>query len=189
MNALMKHMRLGRRSLLFAGLAYLAVPALAQCRRTPADALGPFYVPMSGLQPDLCQRDRGPGVVVSGRISGFPECRPIAGALVEVWHADQYGDYSRIGDSRFDDLACLRRGNVRSGEGGTYSFRTVAPGTNFGRPKHIHFRVSAPGFRTLVTQMYFAPQEGIEPALVAKPAKSSANAATAFEFDIALAPL
>jgi protocatechuate 3,4-dioxygenase beta subunit len=178
-----------RRSLLFAGLACLAPPVLAQCRRTPTDALGPYYVPVSGLQPDLCLRDKTPGIIVSGRVIAFPECRPVADALIEIWHANQYGSYSRVGDSYADDAACLLRGNVRSGAGGGYAFRTLMPGVYPGRPRHIHVRVSATGFRPLVTQIYFPPQEGVEPSLLASATKPTPSGAAGFTFDISLAPL
>lgn len=181
--------RNSRRSFLLAGLAGLAGTAAAQCRRTPTDALGPYYIPGQPAQTDLCQRDASPGMVVTGRVLGFPECRPVAGALVEVWHANARGIYSRIDKMAFDDLACLMRGAVRSGEDGRYSFRTLAPGAYLGRPRHIHFRVSAPGYRTLVTQMYFPPQEGTDPRLLAKPAPEKPGAAPMVEFDLNVAPV
>lgn len=184
-----RSVHLGRRSLVLAGLACLASPLFAQCRRTPADALGPYYAKVGGITPDLCVRDRSPGIVVSGRVAAFPECRPVAGAMIEIWHADERGSYSRSGGAGpADDPACLLRGNVRSGDDGAYSFRTLMPGEYPRRPRHIHLRVSAPGFRTLVTQIYFPPQEGVDPGLLARPAKPAASGAAAFEFDIALAP-
>ena len=181
--------RISRRGLLFAGLACLAAPVFAQCRRTPSAGLGPYYVPVKGIQPDLCQRDAGAGIVISGRVVAFPECRPVADALIEVWHADTYGEYSRVGDPRFDDAACLLRANVRSGDGGRYSFRTITPGDYTGRPRHIHFRVSARGYRTLVTQLYFPPQDGIDSRLIARASKPQASGAATFEFDLAIAPV
>ena len=178
----------GRRGFLFASLAGLAAPLFAQCRETPADALGPFYVAVDGISTDLCRRDRSSGIIVSGRITAVPECLPIADALIEIWHANKDGAYSRTGDARGDDAACLLRGNVRSDEGGRYSFRTLAPGVYPSRPRHIHLRIAAPRFRTLVTQIYFPPQDGIDPRLLAKPVKTAAGGAAAFEFDIGLAP-
>lgn len=181
--------RIARRRLLCAGLACLAAPVFAQCRRTPSAGLGPYYRPVKGIQPDLCQRDSSAGIVVFGRVLAFPECRSVADALIEIWHADKYGNYSRVGDPRFDDAACLLRANVRSDDGGRYSFRTVMPGTYMGRPQHIHFRVSARGYRTLVTQLYFSPQDGVDSRLVARSAKPQPNGAATFEFDCAIAPL
>jgi len=37
---------------------------------------------------------------------------------------------------------------------GTYRFETDFPPPYSGRPSHIHFKVFAPGHRTLTTQLY-----------------------------------
>jgi len=44
---------------------------------------------------------------------------------------------------------------------GRYLFKTIKPGAylagrNWTRPPHIHFKVSSPGFRPFITQLYFA---------------------------------
>jgi protocatechuate 3,4-dioxygenase beta subunit len=41
---------------------------------------------------------------------------------------------------------------------GAYRFESNFPPGYFGRPPHIHVKVSAPGFKTLVTQHY--PEKG-----------------------------
>ena len=86
---------LTRRKFIAGGAALVAAPvALAQqCRVTPRDALGPFYVKGAPAQADLCASGTG-GVqklTVSGRVLGTPGCTPLAGALVEVWQADARG--------------------------------------------------------------------------------------------------
>jgi protocatechuate 3,4-dioxygenase beta subunit len=78
---------------------------------------------------------------------------------------------------------------------GTYSFRTIMPvsypipddgpagqllaamGRHPFRPAHIHFMISAPGYRTLVTHLFFEGDEflesdavfGVKPSLVVRP--------------------
>lgn len=186
-----------RRRLLLAGLATVAVPAAAQsvrpeqCRRTPDDALGPYYRPNQPVQTDLCMRPvAGPRLEVTGRVMSFPDCRVVPGATIEVWHADTRGDYSRVTSGRDDDLACLLRGTLRAGEDGVYRFRTLDPGLYPGRPRHIHFRVSAAGHRTLVTQMYFPQDKGADPRLVARVAAPAAGTGPSVAtFDIVLAPV
>lgn len=179
-----------RRAFLLASLGCLAGTAAAQqCRRTPSDALGPFYVPGQPAQADLCQRDRGPGFTVSGRVLGYPECRPVADATIEVWHADQRGRYSLVGGAHVDDLACLLRGSVRSAQDGRYAVRTLVPGAYPGRPRHVHLRIAATGYRTLVTQMYMPRQDGVDPGLLAKLLRGTPEAPLAVEFDINIAPL
>jgi catechol 1,2-dioxygenase len=93
---------------------------------------------------------------------------PIAGALVEVWHANSLGNYSYF--DKTQSAFNLRRSIVTDAEG-RYRFRSIMPsgygcppdgptqklldllGRHGQRPAHIHFFVSAPGFRTLTTQI------------------------------------
>lgn len=177
-----------RRQLLLGGAALIAAPAAfaQQCRVTPRDALGPFYKSNAPSQAELCASGSGgkEGLVVSGRVLGAPACAPVAGALVEVWQADARGDYSQVG-AKPDDAGCLLRASLRTDADGRYSFRTVAPGEYPGRPRHIHYRVSAKGYATLVTQLYFGRERSVPPELTVTAAlKDGALAAT---FDVTLA--
>jgi protocatechuate 3,4-dioxygenase beta subunit len=174
--------------MLLSGAALIAAPAAfaQQCRVTPRDALGPFYVKGAPAQADLCASGSGGGqkLTVTGRVLGAPDCAPLAGALVEVWQADSRGDYTQVGAGR-DDPGCLLRATLKTDSAGRYSFRTVLPGEYPGRPRHIHYRVSAKGHATLVTQLYFTRERGISPELaVAAAPKDGILAAT---FDVTLA--
>jgi protocatechuate 3,4-dioxygenase beta subunit len=159
-----------RRQVLFAGGALL-LPQLARaaCIATQRDALGPFYVKDAPAQSDLCSAAGENGrLAVSGRILGAPDCQPLAGAVVEVWQADAKGEYSQVSRGRKDDPRCLLRATLTAGADGRYAFRSVLAGEYPGRPSHIHYRVSMHGYRTLVTQLYFNPERGVDAARVAK---------------------
>jgi len=148
---------LTRRALMEAGLSVgvgiVAAPALgadpALLASTPENELGPFYKRGAPNVTDLVvSGDRGLPLVVSGRVldrSG----KPLSGAVLEVWHADPRGIY---------DLEAYRyRARLVAGAEGTYRFRTLMPGHYPERvAQHIHYRVSAPGRKVLVTQLYFA---------------------------------
>lgn len=163
-------MSVRRRQLLVAGIAgLLGSRALAQqCRVTPRDQLGPFYTRNAPEQSDLCSSGSGgkARLIVSGRILGAPDCKPLAGALVEVWHADANGDYSEFTRGKKDDPACLLRARLKTDAEGRYSYSTVVPAEYPGRPRHIHYRVSHTGHATLVTQLYFARERGVAEELV-----------------------
>ena len=122
----------------------LAAPAWAQraCTPTPPDALGPFYTPGA---PERASTGRG--LTVSGVVRSATGCAPLPGARIEWWSADGTGEYQ-------DALRATQRAD---GEG-RYRYETVAPGRYPGRPPHLHVRVTAPGHRTLVTQLY--PRDG-----------------------------
>ena len=109
-----------------------------RCVPTRADALGPFY------EPGAPRRNKvGTGYVLTGRVLGAPGCRPLRGARIEFWLVNEQGEY--------DDA---HRATVLAGAGGRYRFQSNRPASYSGRPPHIHVRVSARGFRTLVTQHY-----------------------------------
>jgi protocatechuate 3,4-dioxygenase beta subunit len=108
---------------------------------------GPFFKPRSPQRVDL--RESG----ASGRpveLSGLVltrRCRPLAGAVVDLWHADDKGDY--------DNSGFRYRGHVVTGSDGAFRFRTVMPALYTGRTRHYHVKVQAPGSRLLTTQLYF----------------------------------
>ena len=75
---------------------------------------------------------------------------------------------------RKDDPRCLLRATLKSGADGRYTFRSVVAGEYPGRPSHIHYRVSMSGYRTLVTQLYFNPERGVDAARVVKLTRGAA---------------
>lgn len=131
------------------GLALVGPAAQGQpaCRPTAPDMEGPFYTP------NAPERDRtGRGLVVSGAVRSAAGCAPLPGARLEWWSADPAGGY--------DDG---HRATQRAGETGRFRYETDFPGRYPGRPPHLHVRVTAPGHRPLVTQLYPRPgQSAVE---------------------------
>jgi protocatechuate 3,4-dioxygenase beta subunit len=114
----------------------------SSCAPTKADMLGPFY------KADAPERGvTGHGLVVSGTVRSTRGCATLPGARLEWWSADAGGEYH-------DEL----RATQRTGDDGAFRYETVAPGRYPGRPPHLHVKISAPGHRTLVTQLY--PRDG-----------------------------
>ncbi len=183
-----------RRELLVAGGALLLLPGLARgaCSPTLSDALGPFFVKGAPPDSDMCAAAAHERLTVSGRILGAPDCKPLAGAAIEVWQADAGGEYSQVSRARKDDPRCLLRATLRSGADGRYLFRTILPGEYPGRPRHIHYRISSNGYRTLVTQLYFGTERGIDSPRIAKIAHGAAADGKPTDsqtvFDITLEP-
>jgi protocatechuate 3,4-dioxygenase beta subunit len=79
-------------------------------------------------------------------------CRPVAGALVDLWHADADGDYDN------DGFRC--RGHVFADAQGRFRFRTIVPALYPGRTRHYHVKVQAPNRPVLTTQLYFPGEAG-----------------------------
>jgi protocatechuate 3,4-dioxygenase beta subunit len=111
--------------------------AQGNCKPTPADSEGPFYVRGA---PERSQT--GTGFVVFGTVRS-QDCRPIGGATIEWWSAGPKGEYD-----------AAHRATTRADGGGLYRYETDFPGRYPGRPPHLHVKVAAPGHRTLVTQIY-----------------------------------
>jgi protocatechuate 3,4-dioxygenase beta subunit len=83
-------------------------------------------------------------------LSGFVvtrSCHPLRGAVVDLWHADENGEYDNVG-FRY-------RGHVITGPEGAFRFRTIVPALYPGRTRHYHVKVQAPGSHLLTTQLYF----------------------------------
>lgn len=123
---------------LLLGLAAAPGSAGEKCKLTEPDALGPFYKPGAPVRTSV-----GKGYVLSGVVQSAPTCHPIAGAELEFWLAGPDGNY--------DDA---HRAKVFSDDSGAYRFESNFPPRYSFRPSHIHLRISAAGYRTLVTQHY-----------------------------------
>jgi protocatechuate 3,4-dioxygenase beta subunit len=108
------------------------------CPPTESDALGPFYKPGAPERASV-----GRGYVLSGVVKSAGSCTPIAGAQVEFWLAGPDGNYD-------DD----HRATLFVDDTGSYRFESNFPPKYAFRPPHIHLRVTAKGYQTLVTQHY-----------------------------------
>ena len=108
---------------------------------------GPFFKPRSPKRGDLREpKSAGIPVELTGLVL-TRRCRPLAGALVDLWHADHAGEYDNSG-FRF-------RGHQFTDANGFYRFRTIRPAFYAGRTAHYHLKVQAAGGRVLTTQLYF----------------------------------
>jgi protocatechuate 3,4-dioxygenase beta subunit len=118
---------------------------------TPPQTAGPFYRPRSPQRVSLIEPGiEGARIVLRGRVTST-DCRPVAGALVDLWQADAAGVY--------DNSGYQLRGHQFADEAGRYAFTTVIPGLYPGRTRHFHVRVQAPKRPVLTTQLYFPGEE------------------------------
>jgi protocatechuate 3,4-dioxygenase beta subunit len=89
--------------------------------------------------------------VIAGRVRGV-DCAPLAGCVLDVWHADARGGY--------DNDGYHLRGTLLTDEHGRYELRTIVPGRYLNgkryRPAHIHVKLRAADQPELTTQLYFA---------------------------------
>ncbi len=123
------------------------------CTPTSPDLRGPYWTPDP---PSVIHLAPKGNLRIEGVVKG-PDCTPIPGAMVHVWQANPQGQYA---DDRL-------RGRLATDKDGTYRFETVQPGQyrepRGWRPAHIHFEVSAPGYKPLMSQLYFAGDPYLAP--------------------------
>lgn len=138
---------------------------------TETTVFGPFYVPPPefGLGQDMGTAIDGVPMRVSGRVhkSGGAAA---AGAVVDVWHSDEAGFYDVQQIEKTGGLA--GRGRFIADADGAFHFWTRRPaaypiptdgpvgdmlaaqGRHPWRPEHIHFKITAPDCRPLVTHVF-----------------------------------
>ncbi|MFG1241885.1 catechol 1,2-dioxygenase [Xanthobacter versatilis] len=189
---------------------------------TPRTIEGPLYVAGAPLCKGEARLDDGSEegeiLIMHGQVRDT-DGRPVAGAHVEVWHANTRGNYSFFDKSQ--SPFNLRR-TIETDAEGRYRFRTTMPsgyavppegstdtllkqlGRHGHRPAHIHFFVSAPGYRKLTTQINidgdpylhddfaFATRDGLIPAVernqdpdaIAEAGLNAPFARIAFDFEL-----
>jgi len=173
-----------------------AIAPPADLHPTTAQVPGPFYRPGAPFRSKTTAPfERGTVLVLSGRVWGFDTKRPLAGAILEVWHVNVDGKYS---DGTEDFRNRARLVTAEAGQYEIEMIRPVAyqptPGSDFWRCAHLHLAVSAPGYRRLVTELYFpgdphqAKDSLFHPSRLVPVAKKAANdrAYEAGAFDIVL---
>ena len=134
--------------------------------------LGPFHVanaPELPMGANICLDRRGEQMAIFGRVVDT-EGKPIAGAVLDVWQANDEGFYD-VQQKGIQPEFNLR-GVFRTGPDGRYWFRAVKPryypipadgpvgqllaalGRHPNRPAHFHYILKADGFETLITHIF-----------------------------------
>lgn len=178
---------------------------------TPSTVLGPFHVAGAVEKPlgATLAGAEGEPMRVEGRVTGA-DGTPLPGAELDIWHSDADGLYDVQHHGEPPEL----RARFHTDAQGRFHFTTIAPtaypvptdgpvgamlaatGRHPMRPAHVHFMVSAPGHRRLVTHVFAAGDPyldsdavfGVKDALVREWARD-ADGVRALRYDFALAPL
>lgn len=128
---------------------------------TTTDILGPYYRPNSPVRSNLnVAGHQGTPIHLYGKILHDDCSSPCDNAKVEIWHCDENGVY----DNTTSDFNY--RGTVFTNSQGEYNFETILPvpydaGGGLIRPAHYHMMVTANGYQTLVTQLYFSGDDHV----------------------------
>ncbi|MEU9385969.1 intradiol ring-cleavage dioxygenase [Streptomyces sp. NPDC048279] len=158
-----------------ASMQTVAVNNEAYGDATEATVFGPFFVdnsPEIAQGGDLAFGAAGQPCWVEGTVTDDAG-EPVAGARIEVWEADEDGFY----DTQYGDDRTAARAHLFSDSEGRYRFWGLTPtpypiphdgpvggllaatGRSPMRASHLHFMVSAPARRTLVTHIFVRGDE------------------------------
>jgi hydroxyquinol 1,2-dioxygenase len=149
---------------------------------TGASLLGPFFrenTPRFEHGAQIAKTTGGEEIVLFGHVTNV-QGAPLPNAQVTVWQTAVDGRYDI--QKGLDEIDC--RGIFRTDDKGNYLIRTVRPHSypipldgpvgqmvfaqkrHGMRPAHIHFLISAPGYRELVTALYMAGDEHLQDDVV-----------------------
>jgi protocatechuate 3,4-dioxygenase beta subunit len=120
-------------------------------KKTESQVEGPFYTPDTPLRRMLREPATvGTPLVIEGRVL-FPDCRPIRGAVLDIWSCDGTGVYDNDGFNL--------RGHQFTNDQGAFRIETVKPAGYgnflFHRTPHIHVKVQGRETSLLTTQLFF----------------------------------
>ncbi len=156
-----------------ASMEMITINHAAYADATEATVLGPFFVdgaPRIANGEDMAFGAPGEPCWVEGSVSDT-DGRPIPGARLEVWEADDDGVYDV---QKADGAGLSARAHLFSDADGAFRFWGLTPtpypiphdgpvgrlleaaGRSPYRAPHLHFLVSAPGRRTLITHIFVA---------------------------------
>lgn len=137
---------------------------------TESTVFGPFFVegsPEIALGDDMAGSAGGVPCWVEGAVTDTTGAE-VPGARIEVWESDEAGHY----DVQYDDGRVAGRAHLKADEHGHYRFWGVVPtpypipddgpvgqmlratGRSPWRVAHLHFMVTSPGHRRLVTHAF-----------------------------------
>lgn len=176
---------------------------------------GPFYVPGApalGAEATLPMRpdEQGTPLVFQGQVRSV-DGTALAGAQLEIWHADSAGFYAQFAPAIPE---WNLRGIVTADEQGKFKIHTVQPapyqiphdgatgkliaaaGWHAWRPAHLHLMVSADGYRLVTTQLYFEGGDyldsdvasAVKPELVIAPKPTADGSGDEVTYDFVLEP-
>ncbi|MGJ5072853.1 intradiol ring-cleavage dioxygenase [Bradyrhizobium oligotrophicum] len=152
---------------------------------TETTVLGPFYVGEHKMTPhgtDISADLKGEKMFVQGRVTDLSGA-PLAGATVDVWHADDEGFYDSQRPSYESDGPSSRARFITDADG-RFFFRTILPCSypiptdgpvgrmiletkrHPMRPAHVHFLVDAKGYEPLITHVFVGGDEYLDSDVV-----------------------
>jgi len=129
---------------------------------TEDNILGPFHRPGAPFRAKITPPlEAGTVLLINGRVWGHDTKKPLAHAMLDVWQANAKGRYDNDDENKPPPKdVFVNRARLITDENGYYEYETIHPGAykigpDTWRPCHIHYWIKHPGYKDLVTQLYF----------------------------------
>jgi protocatechuate 3,4-dioxygenase beta subunit len=124
------------------------------CVLSPEMTEGPYYIDGEKLRRDITDGKPGTRLDLALKVVDASTCRPLKGAVVDIWHCDAGGVYSGFGAGSSNPT--FLRGLQKTDAAGVAHFRTIYPGWYPGRTVHIHVKVHVGGNVVHTGQLFFS---------------------------------
>jgi protocatechuate 3,4-dioxygenase beta subunit len=123
------------------------------CVLTPEMTEGPYYIDGEKFRRNITEGRPGAPLTLRLGVVNASTCKPLKGAIVDIWHADASGVYSGFGAGAANRT--FMRGLQRTDANGIATFQTIYPGWYPGRTVHIHVKVHVAGNVVHTGQLFF----------------------------------
>ena len=123
---------------------------------TPPVPEGPFYKDEKLNRFDITEAKKGTSIEYIFRVED-EHCKPIEGAIVDIWQCDNMGVYSDFKQENTVNETWLR-GYQITDKAGMCRFKSIFPGWYNGRITHLHAKVHVNN-KTILTTNFFFPKE------------------------------
>ena len=123
---------------------------------TPPVPVGPYYKDEKLNRVNIAEHKEGTPISYHIKVED-KNCKPVAGAVVDIWQCDANGHYSDFEQEKTLGQTWLR-GYQQTDKNGYCMFNTIFPGWYTGRLTHVHAKVVVDGKDELITNFFF-PKE------------------------------
>jgi len=120
---------------------------------TPPVPEGPFYKDEKLNRIDIIETKKGTPIEYVFKVED-KDCKPIKGAIVDIWQCDAHGIYSDFKAENTEKQTWLRGYQVTD-ENGVCRFKSIFPGWYEGRITHLHAKVHIENKIVLTTNFFF----------------------------------
>jgi len=123
---------------------------------TPTVPIGPYYKDEKLNRIDITETKKGVPIDYIFKVED-KNCKPIEGAIVDIWQCDNDGHYSDFEKENTVNQTWLR-GFQKTDKHGECRFKSIFPGWYTNRITHLHAKVHINNEDVLITNFFFTKE-------------------------------